>query len=62
MKADIIILAVIAAYCAYVVVRRLRKSKEGGPCCGCGGGCSGCGHSCAGRCSYENLFKEEKKD
>lgn len=62
MKADIIIIAVIAAYCLYVIARRRRKSKEGGAGCGCGGGCAGCGHSCAARCGCEDLFKEEKKD
>lgn len=56
MKADIIIVAVIVAYCLFVVARRFRKSKEGG--CGCG--CSGCGHSCSSEYGYENLFGEEK--
>lgn len=53
--ADIIILALILGYCAYLVYGIVKRFKNGviqgcggscAGCSGCGGGCSGCGGGC----------------
>lgn len=43
MLATIIIVALIAAYAGYIIVKGIRKMKRGESGCGCG--CSGCSSS-----------------
>lgn len=41
--AELIIGGIIAIYCIYLTVRKIRKIKKGEWCsCGCGGSCPGC--------------------
>lgn len=59
MIADIIILAAVVSYCAFVIRRYMKNRKN--PKNGCGG-CSGCQGNCPGRgkksyCSLENTGK-----
>ncbi len=59
--ADIVIIALIIAYCIFLYVRHCKKKKDGtaGACSGCCTGCSGCeGGSCGG-VPYSEIFKEE---
>lgn len=44
MLINILIVALIVGYGAFVIYRMHKKKKEGGSCCscGCGGGCPGC--------------------
>ena len=59
MIADIIILAVVASYCGFVIRRHMKNRKN--PKAGCGG-CSGCGGNCLGSggngyCNLKNTGK-----
>ncbi len=40
--ADLIILALVALYSAFLIRRMVRKRKNTGSCSGCCGSCSGC--------------------
>ena len=56
--ADIIIVALVIGYCAFVIINRHKKNKKAkalGGCCGSCCGCSGCtSHINA---SYDNVYK-----
>ncbi|WP_084326059.1 FeoB-associated Cys-rich membrane protein [Lacrimispora aerotolerans] len=45
MLATIVISALIAAYAGFIIVKRIKKAKQGESGCGCGCGSSSC--SCA---------------
>ncbi len=49
MVADIIVVALVLAYCVFVLVRRFKASKQTkeNPCAGCCGSCSGCSACCS---------------
>ena len=51
MIANIIILALIAGYCIFLIRKGIRNWKEGKStgCIGCGGNCAGC-HGCRHDC------------
>ncbi|WP_290770846.1 FeoB-associated Cys-rich membrane protein [Anaerofustis sp.] len=56
--ADIIVLALVIGYCAFVIINRHKKNKKAkasGGCCGSCCGCSGCS-SCSNP-YYENIYK-----
>lgn len=56
--ADIIVVALVIGYCAFVIINRHKKNKKAkasGGCCGSCCGCSGCS-SCSNP-YYENIYK-----
>lgn len=57
MHADIIVLSIIAAYCVFVIARRLKNRSCG---CGSGGDCAGCS-CCRDSSCREKIYKLEKK-
>ncbi len=56
--ADIVIVALIIAYCVFLYVRHRKKKKEGtaGGCSGCCGDCRGCGGV-----PYSEMFKDKQE-
>ncbi len=59
--ADVVIIALIIAYCVFLYVRHRKKKKDGtaGICSGCCAGCSGCSEGCCGGVPYSKIFKEQ---
>ena len=57
MLANIIIMALILGYCAFLIYRSLKNKKEGkgSGCAGCGGSCS----SCSG-CGTSGAYKKKR--
>ena len=56
---DFIILALIFAYCAWVIrneIKKSKKAKEEGTIHACGGSCAGCGGGCQ---TYSEKFVAE---
>ena len=51
MLANIIIMVLILGYCAFVIYKSVKNSKEGKHmgCAGCSGNCGSCG-GCSGNC------------
>lgn len=49
MAVDIVILALILGYCAFLLVWRHRRAREARR---TGGGCTGCCSSCGAACGY----------
>ncbi len=57
---DILIIALIIAYCIFLFVRHQKKKKDGtvSPCDGCCAGCSGCA-GCGG-VPYSEIYKDRQ--
>ena len=57
MLANIIIMALILGYCAFLIYRSVKNKKEGksSGCAGCGGSCSGCSG-----CGTSGAYKKKR--
>ena len=58
MLANIIIMALILGYCAYLIYGMIKRFKTGGI-QGCGGSCAGCS-GCGGGCCSSNPEEVKK--
>ncbi len=57
--ADIVIIALVIAYCVFLFVRHMQKKKNGtGGCSGCCGDCS----ACCGGVPLDQIIKDPKED
>ena len=58
MLANIIIMILILGYCAFVIYKSVKNSKEGKHmgCAGCSGNCGSCGGGCG--CGQEASHKK----
>ena len=50
MFANIVIMALVLGYCAFIIYKNIKNSKEGKHmgCGGCSGNCGSCGGGCSG--------------
>ena len=64
MLANIIIMVLILGYCAFVIYKSVKNSKEGKHmgCAGCSGNCGSCGGGCGGAAfkgTAQSSYKEK---
>ena len=62
MLANIIIMALILGYCAYIIYKNVKNAKEGKHmgCSGCSGNCGSCG-GCSGAAFNKSTAQSSKK-
>ena len=62
MLANIIIMALILGYCAYIISKNVKNAKEGKHmgCSGCSGNCGSCG-GCSGAAFNKSTAQSSKK-
>ena len=63
MLANIIIMALILGYCAYIIYKSVKNTKEGKHmgCAGCSGNCGNCGGGCGGAAFNKSTAQSSKK-